>query len=224
LRLPVIKIAPSFLSADFGDLASEVRRVEAGGADLIHLDVMDGHFVPNLTFGPLVVEAIRRRTALPLDVHLMISDPARYADAFLDAGADILTVHFEIDGDVPALVDKIRKRGRIAGVSIKPATSPPALFPLLPRIGLALVMSVEPGFGGQAFMPSAVGKIEALRREIDRTDARTEIEVDGGIGLSNIHDVARAGAEVFVAGSSVFKGGQVEANIRALREAARAEK
>jgi ribulose-phosphate 3-epimerase len=220
----VIKIAPSFLSADFGNLESAIRRVEAGGADLIHLDVMDGHFVPNLTIGPLVVKAIRKRTALPLDVHLMISDPARYADEVLDAGADILTFHHEVGGDLAGLIEKIRGRGRVAGVSVKPATPVSALFPLLPQIGLALVMSVEPGFGGQAFMRSSLEKIEALRREIDRTGARTEIEVDGGIDPSTIRDAACAGAGVFVAGSSVFRDGQVEANIRTLREAAKAEK
>lgn len=220
----MIKIAPSFLSADFGNLEADVRRVEAGGADLIHLDVMDGHFVPNLTFGPLVVEAIRRRTKLPLDVHLMISDPARYADDFLEAGADILTLHYEIAGDVSETIEKIRRRGKIAGVSIKPATPPDVLFPLLPQIGLALVMSVEPGFGGQPFMRAALGKIETLEREINRTGVHTEIEVDGGIGLPNAREVACAGADILVAGSSVFKGGQVEAGIRALREAACREK
>jgi ribulose-phosphate 3-epimerase len=219
----MIKIAPSFLSADFGNLESEIRRVEAGGADLIHLDVMDGHFVPNLTFGPLVVEAVRRRTSLPLDVHLMIADPARYADAFLDAGADLLTFHLEAGGDVPGLLDRIRLRGAVPGVSIRPATPASALFPLLPRIGLALVMSVEPGFGGQSFMPSSLEKIRALRQEVERAGARTEIEVDGGIGTPNIRDVARAGADIAVAGSSVFKGGAVEAGIRALRAAAAQE-
>lgn len=218
------KIAPSFLSADFGNLEADIRRVEAGGADLIHLDVMDGHFVPNLTFGPLVVEAIRKRTTLPLDVHLMISDPARYADDFLKAGADILTFHYEIEGDVPKLVDQIRRCGKTAGISIKPATPPDVLFPLLPQIGLALVMSVEPGFGGQAFMPSSIPKIRALREEIEQAQTRTEIEVDGGLGLPNVREVTRAGADILVAGSAVFKGGQVEANIRALREAACGEK
>ena len=220
----MIKIAPSFLSADFGNLEADVRRVEAGGADLIHLDVMDGHFVPNLTFGPLVVEAIRRRTKLPLDVHLMISDPARYAVDFLEAGADILTLHYEIAGDVSETIEKIRRRGKIAGISIKPATPPNVLFPLLPQIGLALVMSVEPGFGGQPFMCAALEKIETLEREINRTGVHTEIEVDGGIGLPNAREVARAGADILVAGSSIFKGGQVEAGIRALREAACREK
>jgi len=220
----MIKIAPSFLSADFGNLESAIRRVEAGGADLIHLDVMDGHFVPNLTFGPLVVKAIRKRTALPLDVHLMISDPARYTPEFLDAGADILTFHHEVGGDLAGLAETIRAHGRVAGVSVRPATPISALFPLLPHIGLALVMSVEPGFGGQPFMRASLERIEALRREIDRTGVRTEIEVDGGIDASNIRDAARAGAGVFVAGSSVFKGDRVEANLRTLREAASEEK
>jgi ribulose-phosphate 3-epimerase len=216
----VIQIAPSLLSADFGDLASEIRRVEAGGADMLHLDVMDGHFVPNLTFGPLVVEAVRRRTKLPLDVHLMITDPARYADAFLDAGADILTVHLEAGGDLSGLMDRIRLRGAVPGVSIKPATPASALFPNLSAIGLVLIMSVEPGFGGQPFMPSSLEKIRTLRREVERAGAETRIEVDGGIGASNIRDVARAGADIVVAGSSVFGGGSVEARIRALRAAA----
>lgn len=220
----MVKIAPSFLSADFGNLEAAIRRVETGGADLIHLDVMDGHFVPNLTFGPLVVEAIRRRTTLPLDVHLMISDPSRYADEFLEAGADILTFHHEIEGDAVGLIERIRQRGKVAGVSIKPGTPPEVLFPLLSRIGLALVMSVEPGFGGQAFMPSAIPKIQTLRREVERTGSRTEIEVDGGIGLSNIGGVARAGVDICVAGSSIFQNGRIESNIRALREAAQREK
>lgn len=218
------KIAPSFLSADFGNLEAAIRRVEAGGADLIHLDVMDGHFVPNLTFGPLVVEAIRRRTVLPLDVHLMISEPARYLGDFLKAGADILTFHYEIGEDPSALIDRIREGGRIAGISIKPATPPAVLVPFLPRIGLALVMSVEPGFGGQAFQPSCIPKIRRLSDEIRRLGSQTEIEVDGGIGLANIREVARAGADILVAGSSVFNGGDVEGNIKALRDAARGVK
>ncbi len=221
----MIKIAPSFLSANFGNLEAEIALVESGGADMIHLDVMDGHFVPNLTFGPLVVEAIRKRTSLTLDVHLMIADPARYIEAFIGAGADILTVHQEIDGDVPAIVDDVHDRGKAVGVSIKPNTPPSALFPLLPQnLDLALVMSVEPGFGGQSFMPSAIDKIRALRDEIDRNGRGTLIEVDGGIDPSNIRMVARAGADIFVAGSSVFKEGQVGVNIGALREAAVSEK
>ena len=220
----MIKIAPSFLSADFGNLESEIRRVEVGGADMIHLDVMDGHFVPNLTFGPLLVEAFRTRTALTLDVHLMISEPSRYVDAFIDAGADIITVHYEVEEDLSCLTERIRARGRAAGISIKPGTPEARLLTHLHAIDLALVMSVEPGFGGQAFLPSALGKIRALRREIGRLGSKTMIEVDGGIGPSNIGEVARAGADIFVAGSSVFKGKDLGANIRALRGAALAER
>ena len=215
----MIKIAPSFLSADFAALEREIRAVESAGAEYIHLDVMDGHFVPNITFGAMVVEAVRKKTALTLDVHLMISDPGRYLKDFAVSGADICTVHVEVNADVPALLREIRSMGMRAGATVKPATPVEVLFPLLASLDLALVMSVEPGFGGQAFMPESLEKVRRLRAEIERQGVHAEIEIDGGIGLENAGQAVAAGADVLVAGSAAFRDGRVVENVAALRRA-----
>ena len=215
----MIKVAPSILAADFGALEREIRAVEAAGADYIHLDVMDGHFVPNITFGPMVVEAIRKRTALTLDVHLMISEPGRYLRAFADSGTDICTIHVEAGADSRALLGEIRRMGMRAGATARPATPVEALYPLLPSLDLALVMSVEPGFGGQAFMPESLERVRSLRAEVLRQGVNAEIEIDGGIGLENAGLAVAAGAEVLVAGSAAFRDGKVVENVVALRRA-----
>ena len=216
----MVKIAPSFLSADFRALEYQVRQVEEAGAEYIHLDIMDGHFVPNLTFGALVVEAIRKTTHLVLDVHLMISEPGRYLQDFADAGADIFTVHVEVKEDVPALLDRVHEAGMKAGATLRPVTGLDALFPLLPKLDLALIMSVEPGFGGQSFMPESVDRVRALKAEIERRGVDVEIEIDGGIGADNARDVVQAGVDVIVAGSAAFRDGCVAKNVQAIREAA----
>ncbi len=214
----MIKIAPSILSADFARLGEEIAAVERGGADYIHVDVMDGHFVPNITIGPLVVEAVRRVTSLPLDVHLMIENPDLYIPEFAKAGADILTVHQEAVPHLHRTVQLIRSLGKKAGVSINPGTPVSTLDVILENIDLVLVMSVNPGFGGQSFIPSALRKIEALRREIDRRGLAVELEVDGGVKADNIRRIAAAGADVFVAGSAVFGADDYRATISRLRE------
>ncbi len=214
----MIKIAPSILSADFSRLGEEVRAVAAGGADYVHVDVMDGHFVPNITIGPLVVEALRKTTDLPLDVHLMIENPDRYIPDFADAGADIITVHQEAVRHLHRTVQLIRSLGKKAGVSINPATPVETLDVILEDLDLVLVMTVNPGFGGQSFIPSCLPKIAALRREIDRRGLHVELEVDGGVKPDNIGRIAAAGAEVFVAGSAVFNHPDYAATIAALRE------
>ncbi|WP_305042947.1 ribulose-phosphate 3-epimerase [Geoalkalibacter sp.] len=213
----MIKIAPSILSADFARLGEEVRALEAAGADYVHVDVMDGHFVPNLTIGPPVVAALRQVTRLPLDVHLMIANPDAYIPEFAKAGADILTVHQEASTHLHRTVQLIRGLGKKAGVSLNPATPVATLDVILDELDLVLVMSVNPGFGGQSFIPSALDKIAALRREIDRRGLATELEVDGGVKADNIAAVAAAGARVFVAGSAVFGSGDYAATIAALR-------
>ncbi len=216
----MIKIAPSILSADFARLGEEIHAIEAGGADYVHVDVMDGHFVPNITIGPLLVEAVRKITALPLDVHLMIENPDLYIPAFAKAGADIITVHVEAVPHLHRTVQLIHSLGKKAGVTLNPATPVSSLEVILDELDLVLLMSVNPGFGGQQFIPSCLGKIEALRREIDCRGLRTELEVDGGVKPDNIGAIAAAGADVFVAGSAVFGTSDYRATIAELRRRA----
>ena len=204
----VIKLSPSILSADFACLGAQVAEVTAAGADYIHVDVMDGHFVPNITIGPVVVAAIRPHTSLPLDVHLMIENPEKYIKQFAQAGANIITVHIEACPDIKPVLKAIKEAGVKAGVSIKPNTPVDALKEILPDLDLVLVMSVEPGFGGQSFMEDSLGKIAHLRAELDRKELRAELEVDGGINAILAPKVVAAGARVLVAGSAVFNKNQ----------------
>jgi ribulose-phosphate 3-epimerase len=200
----VLKLAPSVLSADFGRLADAAAAAEAGGADWIHVDVMDGHFVPNLTFGPKVVADLRKATRLPLDVHLMIERPEDWVARYVEAGAAYVTVHIEATRDTGGTLDAIRKAGARAGITLNPETDWSRLGPYLDRADLVLVMSVHPGFGGQAFIPSALDKVKALRAALDARGSSAELEVDGGITPENAKDIARAGASVLVAGSAVY--------------------
>jgi ribulose-phosphate 3-epimerase len=208
-----IMIAPSVLSADFSRLAEEIQDVEKAGCDALHIDVMDGHFVPNLTIGPLVVSAIRKVTKLPLDVHLMIDQPSRYVAEFRKAGADWITFHVEAEKDVPGVLKMIRNSGAKAGLSLRPKTSVETIFPFLPELDLVLVMSVEPGFGGQSFMPDMMGKIKALRPKF-----KGLISVDGGIGAGNASQALEAGADILVAGSAIFGKSDRAKAIREFRE------
>lgn len=213
------KIAPSILSADFARLADAVVEAEAGGADWVHVDVMDGHFVPNLTIGPPVVAALRRVTDLPLDVHLMIDAPERFVTAFADAGADILTVHLEATPHLHRTVQAIKQRGMRAGVSLNPATPVTLLEEILPDLDLVLIMSVNPGFGGQRFIPASTAKIAKVRQMLRAGGLdHVELEVDGGISPATAGAVVTAGATVLVAGAAVFGGaGSVADNIGAIR-------
>jgi ribulose-phosphate 3-epimerase len=199
-----VKIAPSILSSDFGRLAEEIAAVERGGADWIHVDVMDGRFVPNITIGPVVVAGARRATRLPLDVHLMIEDPDRYLEAFAKAGADVLTVHAEACRHLHRTIQQIRSLGVKAGVALNPGTPLSAVEEVLGDLDLLLIMSVNPGFGGQAFIPSSVDKVRRARALLDGFGTRAELEVDGGVDASNVAELSRAGATVLVAGSAVY--------------------
>ncbi len=215
-----IKIAPSILSADFGHLADAVQRAEAGGADWIHVDVMDGKFVPNLTLGPMVVEAIRRATRLPLDVHLMIDEPRRYIDRFRQAGADSLTIHLEADRHPHRTLGQIRELGARAGLALNPGTPVALVEDLVDQLHVLLVMSVNPGFGGQPFIEAALGKLRQAKQLLRTRNPNCELEVDGGLKLANAAAAAQAGASVVVAGSFVYAEGESpEANIGALRRA-----
>jgi ribulose-phosphate 3-epimerase len=214
----VIKIAPSILSADFAALADDVARVEAGGADQLHVDVMDGRFVPNITIGPVVVAALRKRTRLPLDVHLMIVEPERYVAEFAQAGADAITVHAEATPHLQRVLAQVRELGVRAGVALNPSTSPAALEYVLDDLDLVLVMSVNPGFGGQKLIDTAYAKLRAVRRLVG---ARAiEISVDGGVKVEHAAPLAAAGADTLVAGSAVFGAADPAGVIRAMREAA----
>jgi ribulose-phosphate 3-epimerase len=213
-----VKVAPSILSADFSRLGDEIRTVETAGADMIHVDVMDGHFVPNITIGAPVVAAVRKATKLPLDVHLMIERPELYIADFVKAGADYLTVHVEAATHLHRLIQSIREHTTVkAGVSLNPATPLEALDFILGDIDLVLIMSVNPGFGGQSFIPSALDKIRRLRKMIDDRKLTVEIEVDGGVKPQNAREIAAAGADILVAGSAVFGAKDYAAAVKGIR-------
>lgn len=222
--MPQVRIAPSILSADFARLGDQIREAEAGGADSIHVDVMDGHFVPNITIGPLIAEAARRSTTLPIDAHLMIESPERYLRAFSEAGVDLITVHVETCPHLHRTIQQIRELGVRAGVALNPATPVESIAESVPYVDLVLVMSVNPGFGGQSFIPTSIAKIRRVRDLLgNRAGGEVEVQVDGGITPDTAGQVVEAGATVLVAGSAVYGGaGTVAQNLAALREAAAA--
>lgn len=214
----MLKIAPSILASDFSKLGEEIRKVEAAGADMIHIDVMDGHFVPNITIGPPVVKSIRKFSKLPFDVHLMIENPDKYIDAFADAGADIISVHAECCPHLHRTIQRIRQRGVKPAVALNPATSLSTVEWIAAEVGMVLLMTVNPGFGGQSYIVSMTSKVEELKNYTIRSGLSLDIEVDGGIDLSNVRTVTEAGANVIVAGSTIFGAPDTAGIIRSLRE------
>ena len=215
----MVEIAPSILSADFTRLGEEIAAIERGGASIVHVDVMDGHFVPNITVGLPVVSAVKRATRLPVDTHLMITQPGLYAEQFVEAGAAMVSVHVEIDPHLNRTLAAIRKKGALAGVAINPATPLVMLEEALPFADYVLLMSVNPGFGGQKFIPTSMDKVRRLRRLINERGYSTRIEIDGGVDRHNIAEIAAAGAEIIVAGSAVFNESDPAQAVRELREA-----
>tara|TARA_B100001123_G_scaffold492_1_gene750 strand:+ start:145 stop:804 length:660 start_codon:yes stop_codon:yes gene_type:complete len=217
--MPNIKISPSILSADFSKLGSEIQSLEEANADLIHIDVMDGHFVPNITIGPDVINNLRKYTSLPFDVHLMISPVDNFIKNFAEAGADIITIHPEATNDLSGSIKKIKSFNKKAGVSLNPETSVDKVLPVLEFIDLVLVMSVNPGFGGQKFIQETLNKVKVLRKEIDLKKIKTEIEIDGGINFQNAKMAINAGVDILVSGTTIFKEnqGNLKKNIKLLK-------
>ena len=213
------KIAPSILSADFARLADEIAKVEAAGADMIHVDVMDGHFVPNFTIGPPIVKAIRKVTKLPLDVHLMMTNPDEFIPEFIKAGSNYLTVHVETCPHLHRTVQSIKEEGVKAGVTLNPATPLGSIEEILPEVDLLLIMSVNPGFGGQSFIPSVLEKLRRARKMIDGRGLKVELEVDGGVKPDNMTELSQAGADIFVSGSAIFGSGDYKGTIQKMRKA-----
>jgi len=216
----MVKIAPSILSADFGILKEELELVEKGGADYIHVDVMDGHFVPNITIRPLVVKACKKYTKLPLDVHLMIENPEKYIPDFAKAGADIITIHAEASKSLDEDLELIRQNNAKPGIVLNPSTPIDSIIPFLDKIFMVLIMSVNPGFEGQKFMPEVLGKIKELKKQIEKTGSSCEIEIDGGINLTTAKEAVRAGATILVAGSAIYYSKDPKETIRLLKNTA----
>jgi ribulose-phosphate 3-epimerase len=212
------KIAPSVLSADFARLGDEVAEVERAGADMIHFDVMDGHFVPNLSIGIPVLESLRKVTRLPLDAHLMIENPERYVEVFVKSGANSVSVHAEVCKDIPAMAKRLHDLGARASIGINPESDVQRVLPFAEHLDMILIMSVHPGFGGQEFIPEALEKLRAVRRELDRRGLKVDIEIDGGVKLDNIAEVKAAGANVFVSGSGIFGQGDYRKVVKEMRD------